>query len=120
MDFLRRKMPVILKGTSGVCDILSACIVPGAGIAKIGVGLLSGIVGDGTPDYSGELASMSGQLSDLQLGQNQLSDTVKVGFERINASFARVFGELKAIESALASQRETLSQILEVVTDLRY
>ena len=76
---------------------------------------------------SGQLASMGGQLSNLELQQSQLkgmvgelSDTVKTGFERLNESFAEVFGELEAIEGQLANQRETMSQILEVVTDLRY
>ena len=50
----------------------------------------------------------------------ELSDTVKVGFEQLNAAFTEVFGELEAIEGQLAGQRETMSQILEVVTDLRY
>jgi hypothetical protein len=114
MDFLRHNLPGILKFTSGICEILSACSVPGAGIVKACIDVLSSCVG--IPDLSG-----------LQLGQKQLkgmviklSDTVEVGFDQLNASFAQVFGKLETIESQLAGQRETMFQILKVVTDLRY
>lgn len=137
MDFLRRNMPGILKTTSSVCGLLSACGVPGAGIVKAGADFLSGYVGggggggggggDGGAAAAAAIASMSGQLSSIQLQQNQLkgmvgelSDTVKSGFDQLNASFGQVFGQLEAIEDQLAGQRETMSHILEVVTDLRY
>jgi hypothetical protein len=154
MDFLWQNMPRILTATSGVCGLLSACGVPGTGIAalivkaaadsysnyvsacqlsdiqlgqnqvKSMVGELNNRVQSGFKQFN---ESMSGQLSGIQLGQNQvksmvgeLSGTVKSGFEQLNNSFAQVFGELEAIESQLAGQREIMSQVLEVITDLRY
>jgi hypothetical protein len=113
MDSLRRSnMPVILKATSGVCDLLSNCGVPAAGIVKAGTDLLSGYV---DPDCC------SGALSGgRQLGQNQLTCKVgdKVGFEQLNASFAQVFGELEVGWSTKFLCREILRNIYFVFCEI--
>jgi hypothetical protein len=104
MDFLWQKMPEILNVTSGVCGLLSACGVPGAGIVQVAADFYSDYV------EQKQLKSMVGEFN----------DTVQSGFEQVNKSFAQVFGKLEAIENQLAGQREAMAQILEVVTDLRY
>jgi hypothetical protein len=144
------KIAKVLDGTLTISELLSKCCVQGAAIVKATVNFVSKYVGGGGrcgggggggggsgdsgwrgggsgPDYSAALASLIGQLSVIQLWQNQgksmvgeLSSTVKSGFEQLNKSFAQVLGELVAIDSQLAGQREAMAQILEVVTDLRY
>jgi hypothetical protein len=84
MNFLRRQnMPFILKATSDVCGLLSACDVPGAGIVQVAADFysdyveqnqLKSMVGEfsdmGKSGFEQLNKSMSGQLSGNQLGQN--------------------------------------------------
>jgi hypothetical protein len=81
MDFLRRNMPGILKATSGVCGLLSAVGVPGAGIIKAGADFLSGYVGGGSGGGSGgggmvqgaAMGALAGQMQAMQGWQSQTS-----------------------------------------------
>ncbi len=78
MDFLRNNMPGILKATSGVCGLLSAVGVPGAGIIKAGADFLSGYVGGGGGGGGGgglvhgaAMGALAGQMQALQGWQSQ-------------------------------------------------
>ncbi len=83
-------LPKIIKITTGVAGILSAAGVPSAGIVHAALKLLS--------CFSDEFAS---------------------GVERMNKAFKEISSDLEAIKEQLASQWEAISQILQVVNDLR-
>jgi hypothetical protein len=83
-------LPKIIKITTGVCGILSAAGVPSACIVQAALKLLS--------CFADDFAS---------------------GVERLNRAFKEISSELAAIKEQLATQREAIFQILQVVNDLR-
>jgi len=91
MEPLPIALTKIIKFTTEVCGILSAAGVPSAGIVHAALKLLSFV-----------------------------ADDFASGFQRLNIAFKEISSDLEAIKEQLASQREAISQILEMVTELRY
>ena len=132
MEVLRLTAPLLLTTTSDICDILILAGVPGAGIVKVGTDLLAGFVGappllQGSGDMIGRLAAIEvkqGRFNRMMGRFNRmmgkLTDTVQSNFERLNWSFDQVAGQLAAMEEQLVGQQATMTQILEMTTDLRY
>ena len=137
MEVLRLTAPLLLTTTSDICNILILAGVPGAGIVKVGTDLLAGFVGvppllRGSGD--GMRAAVIGRLAAIEVKQGRfnrimgrfnsmmgkLTDTVQSNFERLNWSFDQVAGQLAAMEEQLVGQQATMTQILEMTTDLRY
>ena len=125
MEVLRLTAPLLLTTTSDICDILILAGVPGAGIVKVGTDLLAGFVGappllQGSGDMIGRLAAIEVKQGRFNRMMGKLADTVQSNFERLNWSFDQVAGQLAAMEEQLVGQQATMTQILEMTTDLRY
>jgi hypothetical protein len=84
-------LPKMIKVTTEVCSLLSQAEVPGAAIVQTALKLLSFVADDSAS-----------------------------GFDNLNIAFKEISLDLAVIKEQLASQREAISQILEMVTELRY
>jgi hypothetical protein len=95
INFLHRNvtLPNVLKVTSALFGILSIAGVPGTGIVQQLLKQLSGYV-EGNVDKS--------------------------GFEQVESTFKQVCVELQTIKDQLASQQKVMSQILGLVSDIRF